>query len=279
MNVTVLYSMPHIINFNRPEKYMLVDSHCHLNFPEFTNKLPDIVNRAMSENVKYMQTICTRISEFETILKIANDYQNIWCSVGVHPNNVDEAKLTDAQELINLSSNKKVIGIGETGLDYYYENSPKEKQRISFIEHIKAAQETQIPIIIHTRSADDDTIDILQEQYAIKPFKGLIHCFSTSAKLAYAAIELGLFISVSGIVTFKNAVLLQDIVKDLPLEKLLLETDSPYLAPSPHRGKTNEPGYTKHTAEFLANLKNTSYDIVAKTTTDNFFKLFSKAET
>jgi len=256
---------------------MLVDSHCHLNFPDFDNKISDVVKRASQMDVKYMQTICTRIGEFPQILDIANDYENIWCSVGVHPNNVAEEDLTSSNELITLSKDKKVIGIGETGLDYYYEHSPREKQQKSFIEHIKASQETGLPIIVHTRDADDDTLSILQEQYSQKPFTGLIHCFSTSSKLAYGAIELGMYISISGIVTFKKATQLQDIVKELPIERLLVETDAPYLAPTPHRGKTNEPGFTRHTAEFVADLKGISYDEVANTTTNNFFDLFKKA--
>jgi TatD DNase family protein len=257
---------------------MLVDSHCHLNFPDFENKIPDVVQRASDMDVKYMQTICTRLGEFPQILNIANDYDNIWCSVGVHPNNVAEEELTNSGELIKLAQDKKVIGIGETGLDYYYEHSPRQKQQKSFIEHLKASVETGLPVIVHTRDADDDTIEILQQQYAQKPFTGLIHCFSTSSKLAYAAIELGMYISISGIVTFKKATILQDIVRELPLEKLLVETDAPYLAPTPHRGKTNEPGFTRHTAEFIANMKNISYEEVAKVTTNNFFDLFTKAK-
>jgi TatD DNase family protein len=257
---------------------MLVDSHCHLNFPDFNNQIADVVERAYAMDVKYMQTICTRLQEFPQILDIANSYENIWCSVGTHPNNVAEEELTTSDEIIKLSENKKVIGIGETGLDYYYEHSPREKQALSFIQHIKASQETGLPVIVHTRDADDATIEILRQQYAKKPFTGLIHCFSTSSKLAYVAIELGMYISISGIVTFKKATELQNIVKDLPLEKLLVETDAPYLAPMPHRGKTNEPAFTRHTAEFIANLKNLPYEEVAKITTQNFFDLFNKAK-
>lgn len=256
---------------------MLVDSHCHLNFPDFNNQIANVVQRASAMDVKYMQTICTRLGEFPQILDISNAYENIWCSVGVHPNNVAEEELVSSEELIRLSNNKKVIGIGETGLDYYYEHSPREKQCLSFIEHIKVSQKTGLPVIVHTRDADDATIEILQQQYAKKPFTGLIHCFSTSSKLAYAAIELGMYISISGIVTFKKATSLQDIVKDLPLASLLVETDAPYLAPSPHRGKTNEPAFTRHTAEFVADLKNLPYEQIAQVTTQNFFDLFTKA--
>ncbi|PIR37109.1 MAG: LuxR family transcriptional regulator [Alphaproteobacteria bacterium CG11_big_fil_rev_8_21_14_0_20_39_49] len=257
---------------------MLVDSHCHLNFPDFENKIADVVRRASDMDVKYMQTICTKLGEFPQILDIANDYDNIWCSVGVHPNNVAEEELTNAEELIKLARDNKVIGIGETGLDYYYEHSPREKQQKSFREHLKASAETGLPVIVHTRDADDDTLRIMQEQYAIKQFTGLIHCFSTGSKLAYGAIELGMYISISGIVTFKKATALQEIVKELPIEKMLVETDAPYLAPTPHRGKTNEPGFTRHTAQFIAELKGVPYDEVAKKTTANFFELFSKAK-
>lgn len=257
---------------------MLVDSHCHLNFPDFNDRVDEVVKNANANGVQYMQTICTKTSEFPAILDIATKYKNIWCSVGVHPNNVEDEPLAPSEKLIELAKNDKVIGIGETGLDYYYEHSPRELQQQSFKNHIIASQETGLPVIVHTRSADDDTIDILQEHMAKKPFPGLIHCFSTSAKLAYAAIEMGMYISISGIVTFKKATELQDIVKELPLERLLVETDAPYLAPVPFRGKTNEPAYTKHTAEFIADLKGISYEEVAKVTTDNFFNLFKKAK-
>ena len=253
---------------------MLVDSHCHLNFPDFKGQIDEVVERADKNGVKYMQTICTKMAEFPDILKIANDYENIWCSVGVHPNNVEGEELVEVSKLIELAKNPKVIGLGETGLDYYYEHSPREKQQKSFINHIEASQENGLPVIVHTRAADDDTIEILQNQYKKKPFPGLIHCFSTGEKLAKAAIDLGMYISISGIVTFKKATELQEIVKDLPLESLLVETDAPYLAPVPYRGKTNEPAYTRHTAEFIADLKGISLDEVAKVTSDNFFSLF-----
>lgn len=257
---------------------MLVDSHCHLNFPEFANQIDDVVARAVANDVAYMQTICTKLVEFPRILEIAKQHKNVWCSVGVHPNNMEEEPPFDSETLISLAKDDKVIGLGETGLDYYYERSDRIKQKQGFLAHIAASQETRLPVIVHTRSADDDTIEILQEQYAKKKFPALIHCFSTGAKLAYAAIELGMYISISGIVTFKKANELQDIVKDLPLDKILVETDAPYLAPMPYRGKTNEPAYTKNTAQFIADLKGISYEEVAETTTRNFFDLFTKAK-
>jgi len=257
---------------------MLVDSHCHLNFPEFKDNVDEVVKRAGDNDVAYMQTICTHLSEFPDVLAIAEKYDNMWCSVGVHPNNVDDEPLVDVAALEKLTEHPKVIGVGETGLDFYYESSHREKQRESFIRHIHVARKTGLPVIVHTRDADEETVECLMEEEQKGKLNGVIHCFSTGINLAYAAIELGMYISISGIVTFKKAKELQDIVKDLPLNKLLVETDAPYLAPTPHRGKTNEPSYTRHTAEFIADLKGISYEEVAKTTTENFFRLFNKAK-
>lgn len=257
---------------------MLIDSHCHLNFPELSLRLDEVVASAKNADVAYMQTICTRMREFPDILEIANNYGNVWCSVGVHPNNVAEEPPVTAGEIITATKNKKVIGIGETGLDYHYEHSPRKEQTHSFIEHITASRETGLPIIVHTRAADDDTIAILQDEMKKGKFTGLIHCFSTGQKLAEAAIEMGLYVSISGIVTFKKAEELQIIVKNLPLSSLLVETDAPYLAPVPYRGKPNEPAYTRHTAEFIAQLKGVSYKEVAAVTTANFFNLFKNAK-
>lgn len=257
---------------------MLVDSHCHLDFPEFTENFDEIISNAKANDIAYMQTICVQISKFAQVLDVAKKHDNIFCSVGNHPNYVDKEPLASPEQIIELTKDSKVIGIGETGLDYYYDYSPKELQKKSFINHIIAAQETGLPVIVHSRSADEDTLQILQDMMKKKPFKGLIHCFSTGKELAHGAIDLGLYVSISGIITFKKSTDLQNIVKDLPLKWLLVETDSPYLAPTPHRGKTNQPAFTKHTAEFLANLQNVDYDYLAKTTTDNFFKLFNKAK-
>lgn len=259
---------------------ILVDSHCHLNFPQFSDgqTIADVVQRSRDAGVEYLQTICTRMQEFPTIARIADEFETVYASVGVHPNNVAEEPLVTLEELLKATKHPKVIGIGETGLDYYYEHSPREKQQESLKTHIEAARETGLPVIVHTRSADDDTIEILQNEMKKGPFPGLIHCFSTGKELAEAAIELGMCVSISGILTFKKATELQAIVKDLPLESLLVETDAPYLAPVPFRGKTNEPAYTRHTAEFLAELKGISAEEVAKVTTDNFFHLFQKAK-
>jgi TatD DNase family protein len=257
---------------------MLVDSHCHLDFPELNKDLDKIIETAKEHDVRLLQTICTKISNFNNIHNIAKKYDNIYCSVGIHPNEVSDSETTTKEELIKLSSNHKVIGLGETGLDYYYEHSPKKLQKENFQIHIEAAQETQLPLIIHTRSADEDTIKILQENFKQKPFPALIHCFTATQQLALDALEMGFYISISGIITFNKAEQLRQIVKKLPIDRLLVETDAPYLAPAPKRGKSNQPAYTQYTAKFLAELKNISYNQLAKITTENFFKLFTKAD-
>jgi TatD DNase family protein len=256
--------------------HTLVDTHCHLDFPEFASELAEVVARAEENGVKVMQTICTHITKFPQVLAVAEAYPNIYCSVGIHPHNVEGEPKVKAEEIIALTHNPKVIGIGETGLDYYYEHSPRELQKTSFIEHIKASRQTGLPLIVHTRDADDDTIDILKSEYRKGAFTGVIHCFSTGREIAEAALEIGFYISLSGILTFKKADELRAIVKDIPLDKLLVETDSPYLAPLPHRGKRNEPAFTLHTAECLAELKGIPLQELAKITTDNFYRLFSK---
>jgi TatD DNase family protein len=257
---------------------MLVDSHCHLNFPDFKEDFSGILQRAKDANIGIMQTICTKIDELPEIIKIAEQHSNIYASVGIHPNEVSRQVKITAEEIIEYTKHPKIIGIGETGLDFYYENSPRAEQIESFKEHIKAAQATNLPIIIHTRGADIETIEVLEQQLKKQHFTGLIHCFSTSKMLAERAIELGFYISISGILTFNKALALQEIVKYLPLDKLLVETDAPYLAPTPMRGKRNEPAFTKYTAQFLANLQGVDYEEVASKTTENFLKLFTKVK-
>jgi len=256
---------------------MLVDSHCHLNFPDFAHDLEAVVTRAGENDVKIMQTIGTKILEFPGVLAVAEKFPNIYCSVGVHPHETEKEQVA-LPDLIRLTENPKVIGIGETGLDYFYEHSPRDLQKKSFLTHIAAARKTGLPLIIHTRNADDDMAEILESEMKKEKFTGLLHCFTSSEALAEKAISLGFYISISGIVTFKKSEELQNLVKKLPLSSLLVETDSPYLAPIPHRGKRNEPAFTKHTAEFIANLKCIPYAEVAKVTTDNFFNLFTKAQ-
>ncbi|MBN8828029.1 MAG: TatD family hydrolase [Sphingobacteriia bacterium] len=253
----------------------IVDSHCHLNFDDFANDFSEVLNRAEENGVKIMQTICTRLSEFEEIKQIAEKYSNIYCSVGVHPCNVIEAEIVSVEKLLELSNHSKVIGFGETGLDYYHEPFDKDKQIQSFKNHIEAARLTGKPVIIHTRDAEEDTINILREEMKKGKFKGLLHCFTGTQNLCEAALELGIYISVSGIITFKNAKELQATIKNVSLKNLLVETDAPYLAPTPHRGKRNEPGYTKHVVEFLAGLKEVDVNEVAEITTKNFKELFN----
>lgn len=254
----------------------IVDSHCHLNFPQFTN-LPEVLERAKNSDVKLMQTICTKLSEFKSVESIALKYPNIFCSVGVHPHEVEKEEFSQ-EKLLAFAQGKKVIGIGETGLDYFYQNSDIQVQKKLFHQHIEVARELQMPVIIHTRDAELDTLDILQQEMKKSFFPALIHCFTSSQKFAEAVLEMGLYISISGIVTFKNAIQLQNIVKNIPIERLLVETDAPFLAPQPYRGKVNEPAYTRNTLEFISKLKGITLEECAFHTTDNFFKLFTKAE-
>ncbi len=255
----------------------LVDSHCHLNFPDFKEDLPQVLANAASHGVKYLQTICTYMGEFERVYAIAEDRPNIFCSVGVHPNHVAEEPLVEVATLVEKAALPKVIGLGETGLDYYYDYAPKAMQQESFRRHIQAAQQTGLPIIVHTRDAEEDTVAILREMREEANFPALIHCFSSEHWLAEACLDMGIYLSIPGIVTFKKAEALQESVRQLPLESLLVETDAPYLAPVPYRGKRNEPAYTYHTAQAVADLKGVSVEEVARVTTHNFFSLFSKA--
>ena len=257
---------------------LLVDSHCHLDFPEFAAELPEIIARAQENGVGVMQTICTHITKFPQVLAVAERFPNVYASVGIHPHQVEEEPKVSAEEIIRLSQHPKVIGIGETGLDYYYEHSPRELQKISFRTHIEASRKTGLPLIVHTRNADDDTINILCSEYEKATFPGLIHCFSSSRQVAEKSIEIGFYISLSGILTFKKAEELREVVRDLPLDRLIVETDSPFLAPLPHRGKRCEPAFTRHTAECLAQIKGISVEEVARITTENFFRLFTKAK-
>ncbi|WP_375327530.1 TatD family hydrolase [Candidatus Tisiphia endosymbiont of Nemotelus uliginosus] len=252
---------------------MLVDSHCHLNM--LKNNLSTILSNAQNSGVKYMQTICTTIEELPDIISIVEKYGNIFASCGVHPNEVKE--ITPYDTIINYSNHPKIIGIGETGLDYYYHTVDKTKQISSLVEHIKAASCAQLPIIIHTREAEGDSEDILSCEMKNAPFPGLIHCFTASKYFAKKMLDLGMYISIAGIVTFKNAQDLQEIVRYIPLDRLLIETDSPYLAPSPMRGQPNEPAFVKYVAEKIAELKGISLQEVASITTGNFASLFTKA--
>jgi TatD DNase family protein len=263
----------------RREDAMLVDSHCHLNFPDFKEDLDGVVHRAREAGVKVMQTICTEMAEFDEVHAIAQKYEGIYCSVGVHPNDSGHAEIASSEELIAKTSHSKVIGIGETGLDYHYEKTDRELQKKSFLEHIKAARATGLPLIVHSREADEDTVSILKSEMTKGKFKCLIHCFTASKYLADEVIRLGCYISMSGIITFKNAQSIRDAIADVPLDRLLVETDAPYLAPIPYRGKRNEPSFTIYTNKILSEIKGISEKECACITTENFFRLFDKAST
>lgn len=256
----------------------LVDSHCHLDFPDFQGDLDDIVARAANAGVDYMMTICTKVTKFEPVLAVASAYDNMWCTVGIHPHNAGSEPETPADTLMAMAEAPKVVAFGETGLDFFYDHSPRARQEAAFRAHIEAARQTGLPVVIHTRDADDDMIRVLRDEHGKGAFPGVIHCFSSGPRLAEAVLELGLYISVSGIVTFKTADALRETIKTVPVERLLVETDAPYLAPVPHRGKRNEPAYTAKTAAVVAQLKAMDIDGFAEATTENFFRLFSKAE-
>jgi TatD DNase family protein len=256
---------------------MLVDSHCHLDFDTFAADLDAVVERAKQAGVGTCVSIGTRLADFAKVRAIAERFTDVWCSVGIHPHEAQDEPLADAAPLIEASKHPKVVGIGETGLDYFYERSPRDQQATNFRAHISAARATGLPLIVHTRDAEDDTIAILRTEMERGGFTGLIHCFTGSSKLAGAALDLGFFISVSGIATFKNSVALREVIASVPIERLLVETDSPYLAPVPHRGKRNEPAFVAHTASMLAELKGLAVEEFAKLTTENFFHLFNKA--
>ena len=256
---------------------MLVDSHCHLDFDVFEDDRDEALARAAAAGVGRVVTICTRLGAFETVRGLARDHRGVDCSVGIHPHNVAEEGIAETARLVALAGAPEVVGIGETGLDYYYDHSPREAQRASFRNHIAAARETGLPLIVHTRDADDDTAAMLGEAMEEGGFAGVIHCFSGGAALAEAAIRLGLYISFSGIVTFKKSDALRAIAARVPLERILVETDAPYLAPVPKRGKRNEPAFVAHTAAAIAALKGVEVDAVSRQTTDNFFRLFRKS--
>ncbi|HVA14526.1 MAG TPA: TatD family hydrolase [Stellaceae bacterium] len=252
---------------------MLVDSHCHLDFADATAR-PEIIARARRAGVRTLLTISTKLEEFGVVRAIAESDPDIWCSVGVHPHEA-EVEPASTEMLVELTRHPKVVGIGETGLDFYYEHSPRARQAEIFRAHLAASRATGLPIIVHTRDADPETIAILEEEH---PPAGVIHCFSTGRALAEHALALGFYISLSGILTFKNAQALRDIARDLPLDRLLVETDAPYLAPVPMRGKTNEPAFITHTAALVAQLKGVTPDELARATSANFFRLFAKAQ-
>ncbi len=253
---------------------MLVDSHCHLDFPDFEAERNAVIARARAVGVGTMLTIGTRLDQFPGVRAIAESEDDIWCSVGAHPHEAADHAHLLPERLTTLTQHPKVVGIGETGLDYHYDLSPRDIQERVFRAHIAASQMTGLPLIIHAREADDDIARILRAE---QPLSGVMHCFASGRALAEAALEIGFLISISGIATFKNADELRDIVRDVPLDRLLVETDSPYLAPVPYRGKRNEPAFVKATAAVVAGLKGVEPEELAAATTANFFRLFAKA--
>ena len=254
---------------------MIADSHCHLDYSHLFDQLNDVVKRAQSNQVKYLLTICTTLESFERIKLIIDRYINIYGTFGIHPHESEKYTNVDFQFILNKKREyKKVIGIGETGLDFYYNHSDKKTQKVSFIEHIHAASELNIPIIVHSRNAEIDTYEILKSEMKNSNLKVLMHCFTGSKNFANKLIDLNCYISVSGIITFKNSTELADTISSIPMEKLLVETDAPFLSPLPHRGKFNEPSYIVHTVEKLSEIKKTSKETIMNYTTDNFKKLF-----
>ncbi|UGX87425.1 TatD family hydrolase [Phyllobacterium meliloti] len=255
---------------------MLVDSHCHLDFPDFAEERDAIVQRALDLGVVRLVTICTRVRKFDGIIKIAEQYDSVYASVGTHPNNAHEELDITADDLIKLAEHPKVVAIGEAGLDYHYDYAPPEAQAQGLRTHIAAARVTGLPLVIHARSADEDMISILREESGKGAFPFILHCFSSGAELARVGVELGGYVSFSGILTFKNSPEIREIAKNVPRDRLLVETDAPYLAPMPHRGKRNEPSFVTHTAAVLAETIGVGVEEIGRLTTDNVFRLFTK---
>ena len=256
---------------------MLIDSHCHLNYPRLAEDQAGALTRARASGVTGMLNISTRESEWGEVIATAEREPDVWASIGIHPHEADAHPEVDTERLVTAAAHRRVIGIGESGLDYHYDHSDRQRQRASFRVHIAAARATALPLIVHTRDAEEDTAAILEEEMGRGRFPALIHCFTASDAFARRMLALGLSISVSGIVTFKNALALQQNAAAIPDDRLLVETDAPFLAPVPHRGKTGEPAFVADTAVFLAKLRGQSFEHLAETTTANFFTLFGKA--
>lgn len=256
---------------------MFIDSHCHLNYKGLVEDQEGVLQRARDAGVETMLNISTRAAEWDDVIGVAERHADVWASVGVHPHDADTHPDVETSTLVERARHPRVVGIGESGLDFYYDKSDRDRQRASFRAHIGAARETGLPIIVHTREAEADTHAILAEEMAKGAFPGVIHCFTASADFGRKALDLGLYISISGIVTFKNAKDLQAAAKDIPPDRLLIETDSPFLAPVPHRGKPCEPAFVADTARFLAELRGESLEQLSAATSANFRRLFSKA--
>ena len=255
----------------------LVDSHCHLDFPDFAAERGEVIARARRAGVGTMVTICTKITEFPAIRAIAESDPDIWCTVGIHPHEAASEPDTGEAALVDYANHPKVIGIGECGLDYHYDHAPRDRQAEVFRTHARAAKRAGVPMVVHTREADTDTARLLTEESDGGRLAGVLHCFTSGRELAMHGLDLGFYVSFSGIVTFKSAADLREIVKAVPLDRLLVETDAPYLAPIPMRGKRNEPAFVVHTAAAIAEMKGISADELAAATTANFHRLFTKA--
>src|SRR6202050_3706568 len=254
----------------------LIDSHCHLDFPDFATELDAVVGRARAAGIGRMVTISTRVQRQPELLAIAERFPDVFCSVGTHPHYAHEEVDISTADLVAIARHPKVVALGEAGLDYHYDNSPRDAQERGFRTHIAAARESGLPLVIHSREADADTARILEEETGQGAFPAVLHCFTGGPDLARRAIALGLFISFTGILTFKNSTALRAIAAELPPDRILVETDAPYLAPGRYRGKRNEPAYVIETANTLAEVRGVSFDTIARQTTDNFFRLFSK---
>ncbi len=257
---------------------MIVDSHCHLDFPELYAELDAVVARAKNAGVGCILTICTSVASIPKVLEIAEKYPKVYAAIGIHPHRVEEHGVLPVEQIVGWTEHPKVIGIGETGLDYHYDKSPRDMQRQSFVNHIEAARQTSLPFITHTRNADADTSAILDEMCGDGQATGLLHCFSSGRALAEHAVARGLYISFSGILTFRNSQDIRDTAKIMPEDRLLVETDAPFLAPVPKRGKTNEPAFTAYTAGVLAESRGVDVSAMHEITTANFYRLFSKSE-
>jgi TatD DNase family protein len=254
----------------------ITDTHCHLDFPDFADDLPGVIARAQAAGVQRMVTISTRVKKASVYQGLAERFENVWFSVGTHPHNAAEEPDVTLDEIIRLSQHSKCVAIGEAGLDYHYDKSPRDQQAASFRLQIAAARQTGLPLVIHARAADDDMIAILEEEMGKGAFSAILHCFSSGAELARMGVKLGLYVSFSGILTFKNSTDIRDIAAEIPLDRLLVETDAPYLAPVPHRGKTNEPAFTAHTAAVLAEVKGMSLEALAPILEANTNRIFGK---
>ena len=255
----------------------IVDSHCHLDFPDFEGEIPNLVSRAEEAGVKRMVTICTRLKNEPKVRKIAEEFNAIYYAAGTHPMSASTEPLATVEQLIKIAQHPKMVGIGETGLDYHYTAESADIQKTSLKIHIEAARETNLPLIIHSRAADEDMAAILKDEFNKGSYNCVMHCFSSSVELAKLSLDLGFYLSMSGIITFKKSEELRTIFKLAPIDQVLVETDSPYLSPVPFRGKRNEPSYTAHTAEMGASIYGLDYETFANQTTKNFNKLFSKA--